>query len=150
MATYKGTATVTYSASGATNVPSSQSLSKTLTTQIFNISITLSSARPVKANYTFSYWQGSDGNTYQPGASVTFSFNASTNWSQISSGNYAASLGITLTAKWTYNPTIRVVNANGDGLDYYKIFVVDSNASSLVRYRATVVNSNASALENYS
>jgi len=65
------TYTVSYSATGASNVPSSQ-------TKTHDVTLTLSSVKPTKADYVFNGWDTSDSATtvrYAPGASFTTNAN---------------------------------------------------------------------------
>lgn len=80
--------TVSYSATGATGVPSSQ-------TKYYGKTLILSSAKPTKTGYTFSKWKASNNTLYSAGASYTD--NAAT----------------TLTAQWTANKYTLTYDANG-------------------------------------
>lgn len=67
--------TVSYNADGGSNAPANQ-------TKWYNDSLTLSSTIPTRGGFAFKGWNGSDGKTYQPGAT------------------YATNSALTLTAIW--------------------------------------------------
>lgn len=67
---------------------------------------TVKSTKPTKEGYTFTGWYGSDGNTYQPGNSITLSSN------------------VTLTAQWSQNQDVT--------LTYYdrgSVYATDTKAT---------------------
>lgn len=74
---------VTFSANGGTGVPATQ-------VKWYNESLTISTTVPTRDKYNFLGWLGSDGNTYQPGATYT--------------GNAA----LTLTAQWKKQSQLKV------------------------------------------
>lgn len=83
--------TITYSASGASNVPENA-------TKYYGKTITLSSTKPTKDGHSFSSWKATDGTLYQPKAS------------------YTKNEGTTLTAQWTvYTKTFKFNANNGTG-----------------------------------
>ena len=84
------TYTVNYSASGATNVPSSQS-------KIHGSSINISSTIPTKSGYSFLGWSTSDDNTVEYQAGATYTANSS----------------VTLYAVWSVNEYTVNYNSNG-------------------------------------
>lgn len=59
---------VTYDANGGTGAPANQ-------IKYNNTALTLSSVIPTKPKYDFLYWNGDDGNTYQPSSVVSASYN---------------------------------------------------------------------------
>lgn len=81
------TYSVAFSATGASNVPSTQ-------TKTHGTPLPLSSTVPTKTNYVFKNWKATDGQTYDPG------------------GSYTKDAGTTLTAQW-YNPYSVTFDANG-------------------------------------
>jgi uncharacterized repeat protein (TIGR02543 family) len=74
---------VTFAANGGTGVPATQ-------VKWYNESLTISTTVPTRDKYNFLGWLGSDGNTYQPGATYT--------------GNAA----LTLTAQWKKQSQLKV------------------------------------------
>ena len=72
------TYTVTYSASGASNIPSNQ-------TKTYGTNLTLSSTKPTKTDYTFNGWKDNDNDLYNAG------------------GTYTKNKNITMTAQWCRN-----------------------------------------------
>ena len=71
------TSTLYYSASGASNVPSTQTYTGTATT---DHAFTISSSKPAKDGYVFMGWSTTNGATsasYQPGNSISVSYNGS-------------------------------------------------------------------------
>ncbi|MFT0898162.1 InlB B-repeat-containing protein [Candidatus Methanoprimaticola sp. MG2] len=71
------TATLAYSASGATNVPTNQTYVGTSTS---NHTFTISSNIPVKSGFVFKGWATTNGGSvqYQPGSTVSVSYNGTT------------------------------------------------------------------------
>ena len=91
--TINRTYTVKYSASGASNVPSSQ-------TKTYGKTLTLSSKVPTKTGYKFKEWNtksGGTGTSYSPG------------------GAYKTNASVTLYAIWTENTYTLVYNAGPHG-----------------------------------
>ena len=91
------TYTVTYNANGGIGAPLAQ-------TKYYGQPLTLSSTKPTRSGYTFVNWAGSDGKTYEAGAS------------------YTGNAEVTLTAQWKEGPVAlkdKITNLNyGDDVVY--------------------------------
>ena len=81
---------VTYSASGASNVPATQK-------KYYGFSLSLSSSRPTKTGYTFVNWKSNESTSkyYLPGAS------------------YTVNAAVTMTAQWNANKYTVIYSVNG-------------------------------------
>lgn len=79
---------ITYSASGASNVPATAYKTKNKTYYV-------SKTKPIKTGYTFSYWKGSNGKKYYPGS------------------KYKTNKKLKLTAVWTTNTYTFSYNQSG-------------------------------------
>lgn len=86
--------TVSYNANGGSGAPSSQ-------TKYYGKSLTLSSAKPTRAGYSFQGW-----NTNAAGTGTNYAINAS----------YTGNANLTLYAKWKPNTYTVSYNANGGNL----------------------------------
>ena len=102
------TLTVQYNANGGSGAPATQSFSELSPDNTVTVSGTLSSTKPTKSGYTFSYWSSAIG-AFQSGGTIskTFSRNGS-----------AQSASVTLYAQYTQNAskwgtTPSSVNLNG-------------------------------------
>lgn len=100
--------TVQYNANGGSGAPATQSFSEQSAENTVTVSGTLSSTKPTKSGYTFSYWSSAMG-VFQSGGTIskTFSRNGS-----------AQSASVTLYAQYTQNAsqwgtTPRSVSLNG-------------------------------------
>ena len=79
---------ITYSASGASGVPST-------TIKYYGVTCNIATGTPAKTGYTFVNWKATNGTYYLPGAS------------------YTANAATTMTAQWTANKYTVSYNANG-------------------------------------
>jgi len=82
------TYTVSYNANGGSGAPGSQ-------TKTHGTNLTLSSTKPTRTGYSFSYWDGGSLGHFAPG------------------GTYSANQSVTLRAAWTPNTYTVSYNANG-------------------------------------
>jgi hypothetical protein len=103
--TYTFTFRATYNANGGSGAPSATSNSITSHRPFSIVSITLSNTRPTRTNYTFLRWQDSSGNTYNPGQSISHTFDDSTNYTYTDVGEANASYTLALSAVWSYTPS---------------------------------------------
>lgn len=148
---YTRTLYINFNANGGSGAPSNTSDSQSNARQDGMVSITISSTKPTRTNYTFIDWSRSDGGTVAAGGTVIHTWDGSESYTYTDATHASASFTITLTANWKYSPpkTIRLVNSAGTDLETYNIYVVNDAGTGLDRYRATIVNDDGTNLINY-
>lgn len=102
--TYTLTFRATYNANGGSGAPGATSNSITNNRGVGVVTIRLSNTRPTRTNYTFLRWQDGSGNTYNPGQSVSHTFDDSTNYTYADVNEAYASYTLALSAVWSYTP----------------------------------------------